>query len=221
MRRILQYDCYEGARVDRTQARAVAKHKPDIILWESPAGIRGPADTLNAYPPKRKPRAVYRGRIAGLKRVARSYPWVASDVLVYEALRRLWESGHNVKVFHVDAPPELLREDLAPFKKGVRPEPKRRGTDLAWWVRIYLREKIMSGNIRDILARANKDARTLAFIQRFHWMNIRFLLARPTKREIWERYFGRFNGLSRRNIGTEVRKHPVLYKYWRRYSDFR
>ena len=157
-----------------------------------------------------------------LRRTGKSAPWVLSDIKTYDNVRKLWKEGCNVQLFNIDGPQELLRIGLE-RDPTQHPRPYRRGTHLMWWVRIYLRERIMADNLEKILPcyARQKEAVVLIFLQKFHWMNVKFLLSKPTKEELWGYYFGRFKNLDRRVLEEKIRKeNPVLYSYWTKISDF-
>jgi len=85
-----------------------------------------------------------------LRRTGKSAPWVLSDIKTYDNVRKLWKEGCNVQLFNIDGPQELLRIGLE-RDPTQHPRPYRRGTHLMWWVRIYLRERIMADNLEKIL----------------------------------------------------------------------
>lgn len=219
--KILQFNCHEGDTVDLHQANAVLRHKPDFIFFESP----GPAKSVfNKYKPKEKPVREFNSHIRELKKIAKKYPWVASDVCTYTNIKKLWDEGHDIKLYPIDGPSELLRVDLKKFSKSNNARPERRGTHFAWWVRMYLREKIMSGSVRRIYKIMEWKPNTvgLALVEKFHWRNVQFHLSNPTKKEIYKYYFGEFKNVSLENIGVKVKEtNPILHKYWKKYSDFK
>ena len=47
--KFFQFDCVEGNKVDARQAKAVLRHKPDIVIFEKPAGKSGPSMVFNSY----------------------------------------------------------------------------------------------------------------------------------------------------------------------------
>lgn len=53
--RYIQKNCIEGRKVDLRQAQAVLKYKPDIILFELPAGKNGAGTIFNKYTANKKP----------------------------------------------------------------------------------------------------------------------------------------------------------------------
>ena len=62
----------------------------------------------------------------------------------------------------------------------------------------------------------------LIFLQKFHWLNVQFLLKKPSKTAIFKYYFGRFPGITINNIDAHVRalNNAMLLKYWLKVSDF-
>jgi hypothetical protein len=219
--KILQFNCLEGEGVDLHQANAVLRHKPTFIFFESP----GPAKSIfNKYKSKEKPAQEFKELIRELKKAGKEYPWVNSDVYTFNNIKKLWDEGHDIKLYPIDGPSELLRVNLQKFSKLNNPHPERRGTHFAWWVRMYLREKIMTQSVRGVLkSMKNNDAGVgLVFVQKFHWKNVQFHLSNPTKEEMYKYYFGAFKNINPENIGVKVKEaNPILYKYWKKYSDFK
>lgn len=218
--KIYQFSCMEGKVVDMRQADAVLRHRPDVIIFEASSQGNTPGLLFNEYSPSKKPLREVAKHQKTLKKLARSYPWVESDIYVYENIVKLWREGHDVKLYHVDAPSDLLLVRTG-VDNGWNPKPCRRGTHLLWWVRIYLREKIMTGHIRGILSAQPKDSTVLVFLQSFHWRNVQFQLTKPSKKKMWEYYFGLFRGLTKKAFAQEIRESgKVLDTYWKHYSDF-
>lgn len=219
--KIFQFDCLESDKIDLRQANAVLRYKPTLIFFESP----GPAEsTFNKYKPKEKPIQEFNELIQKLKKAGKEYPWVKSDVHTFNNIKKLWDEGHDVKLYPIDGPSELLCVDLKKFSKAGKAQPERRGTHFAWWVRIYLREKIMTQSVRKILqgVEEGSNEKVLAFVQKFHWKNVQFQLTNPTKEEMYIYYFGAFKDINPQSIGMKVKDtNPILYKYWKKYSDFK
>jgi hypothetical protein len=66
------------------------------------------------------------------------------------------------------------------------------------------------------------NEKVLAFVQKFHWKNVQFQLTNPTKEEMYIYYFGAFKDINPQSIGMKVKDtNPILYKYWKKYSDFK
>jgi hypothetical protein len=216
--KILQFNCREENGIDLRQANAVLRHKPDTIIYEAPS------DKSKAYlffDPKesiKKQENRLKELNVSLRKISKKYPWVMSDIKTLENVIELSKTGHKTKIYYVDSPRELLRETII-NKWNLIDKPRHRGVHLLWWVYIYLREKIMSQNIEPLLK--NKNQSVLMFIQKFHWLNVKFLLSKPTKNEIWKYYFGRFKNVNKKNISETIKlKNKVLYKYWNEISDF-
>ena len=217
-----QYNCYEGKDIDLRQAKAVSKYKPDIILFEAPNYGKTPGTIYNVFKPKNKPLKNIDKHKQMLRRVSKTAPWVLSDIYVYDNILTLWKKGHDIKLYNIDGPRELLKINLN-VDLNKKSKPERRGTNLMWWVRIYLREKIMTKNVNWILTHSNteNDKVALAFIQKFHWKNIQFQLKNPSKNKMWNYYFGDFKDLTPKNINSKIKtENKQLYKYWKRLSDF-
>ncbi len=204
------------------QANAITRHKPDIIFFEAPNNSQTPDSIYNKFPPSRKPLNRLKKQKKDLLQVAKKFPWVKSDIYVYDNIATLWKNGHDIKLYKVDGPSELLKIDLE--KSGYQNhKPYRRGTHFEWWVKMYLREKIMVKNIQKVLYqyRNKNNLIILMFLQKFHWHNVKFQMSKPTKKRIWNYYFGSFNNLNEKNINLRIKKgNKILYKYWRKYSDF-
>jgi hypothetical protein len=219
--KLYQFSCIEGKKVDLRQADAVLRHKPDVIIFEAPSVGRTPSLIYNKYKPLNKPLVEVVKHKKMLQRLAKKAPWVLSDVYVYDNIMKLWEDGHDVKLYNVDASSELLRVNLE-IDENWDPKPYRRGTHFQWWVRIYLREKIMAENIQWVLSQnKKKDLKVLNFLQSFHWRNVQFLMSNPSKKKIYEYYFGKFRNINMKTIGEKVKEeNKNLYKYWKKVSDF-
>lgn len=156
--------------------------------------------------------------IKNLRESSKKVPWSISDIQMYENTLEIFRKGHKVKIYNVDAPSELLKETIT-NKWNLMEKPRRRGSHLLWWVYIYLREKMMSKNIKPLLK--ENDQTILIFLQKFHWLNVKFLLSNPTEDDIWDYYFGKFKKIDKQNISEIIKeKNKILYKYWLRHSDF-
>ncbi len=217
-----QISCLEGKKIDLRQAEAVLLHRPDVVIFEAPPVGKTPSLIYNKYSASKKPLREVEKYKRMLRRLATKAPWVMSDIYVYENIVKLWKEGHDVKLYNVDAPTKLLRINLK-IDKNWDPKPYRRGTHFEWWVRIYLREKIMTENILEILSKNNKkDFKVLIFLQKFHWLNVQFLMSKPSKKQTYEYYFGKFKRTNMGAIGCDVRNvNEALYKYWKNISDFK
>ncbi len=216
--KIYQFSCREVNGIDLRQANAVLRHGPDLIIREAPGTDKGPVLVINPNDSVKIQQAKLKEIIVGLRKTAKKYPWVMSDVKIYENAIELLLGGHKLKMYDVDAPSELLRETII-NKWNLIDKPRRRGIHLLWWVYIYLREKIMSKNIQPLLK--NENQMVLMFMQKFHWLNVKFLLTKPKRDDIWQYYFGKFKGVDEKNISDFIKaKNMVLYKYWLKHSDF-
>ncbi len=219
--KLYQFSCIEGKKVDLRQADAVLRHRPDAIIFEAPSSGRTPSLVYNKYRPSNKPLAEVAKHKKKLKQVSKKYPWVLSDISVYDNIVKLWKEGVDVKLYNVDASSELLRVGSR-IDHDWNPKPHHRGTHFQWWVRIYLREKIMAENIQWVVSKnKKKDLKVLIFLQSFHWRNVQFLMSNPTKKQIYEYYFGKFKDIEIETIGNKIKKeNKILYKYWKKVSDF-
>ena len=216
----LQFNCREVDELDLRQANAVLKHRPDIIILEYPNNNKTPDLPFNKYEAKKKPKGLVQKRLKDLpKEVLKIQPWAKADTIMWKNVAGLWQSGHQVMVYTVDAPSELTGEWLAVWR-NTYPSVKK---NWVWWVQIYLREKIMAENIRWILKNyeGRENPVVLVFLQSFHWTHVKFLLTNPTKNEIWQYYFGRFSEINRSNIAKKIKRlNPVFYRYWNRVANF-
>ncbi len=215
----IQVNCKEEKGIDMRQAEAALKYKPDIILLEYPNPNKTPNTIFNKYKPKDKPFYLVKKQQENLKEVQRTMPWVKSDIVMWENISWLWRQGHQVFVYNVDASSELTSE-LYEIWKNKYPNIKK---NWLWWVRIYLRESIMTKNIQWILDnyKERKDPTILVFLQSFHWDHVKFLLKNPSKDKIWDYYFEKFSEVSKDNIEGKIKDlNKVFYKYWIRFADF-
>ncbi|MEN9920546.1 MAG: hypothetical protein RL538_439 [Candidatus Parcubacteria bacterium] len=211
--KLIQTSCLESNKIDTRQAEAVARHQPDVIIFESPMQNGSYEDVCNGYPPDKKPVHIIRERMKILRKVAKKYPWVLSDIQMYEHIIALWRQGHDVKLYHVDGPSELLHIHTPGSNQLI---PSRRGTYLMWWVRIFLRETYIAKNIGAILKKyKQQDVTILVFLQKFHWINVQFRLKNPSKRALWDFYFGRYKNLDKVLLNQRIRDfNKTLYTYW-------
>ncbi len=127
------------------QANAVLKYKPDIIILEYPNNNKTPNMELNNYAALKKPQKLVEDRLKKLpSSILKIHPWAKADTVMWQNIVNLWGKGHQVLIYKVDAPSELTKELLfkwpAPYPKIMR--------DWRWWVQIYLRERIMTDNIK-------------------------------------------------------------------------
>ncbi len=220
--KIFQYSCVEDKKPDFRQAEAVIKKRPDVIFFEAPTPLGKPSLNYNKFSTKNKPLSDLKKHYKMLKEVSKKYPWVISDIQTYKNIEKLWKEGHDVKLYSIDAPSELLKIGINLNNDIKPPKPKRRGTNFNWWVRIYLRERIMSNYMMKILPKYKKENTALVFLQSFHWRNVKFLLSKPSKQQIYKYYFGSFKSLNLGNLNEHVLEtnNPILTKYWKKVSDF-
>ena len=215
--KIYQFNCYEGNDIDLRQADAVLKYKPDIIIREAPSSENRASLAFDPRKSVKKLEDNLKRLAVHLQEVAKKDPWVLSDIKMFENAIEVLKTGHKIRIYDVDAPCELLKESRINKWSLLKNKPERRGVNLIWWVYIYLRERTMSKNIAPLFK--NKDQSVLVFIQKFHWLNIKFLLSNPKEKEIWNYYFGRFKDLTPAKITSILkRENPILYQYWKKYS---
>lgn len=217
--KILQFSCKESDKIDLRQADAVLKHRPDAIIFEAPP-INGDMESeFNKFTPEKKPLKKKKQYQKMLLKISKKYKWVKSDVYVVDNIMQLWKSGHDVKIYNVDAPKELLKITIGQ-KWNLMDKPRRRGSLFSWWVYIYIREVIMAENISKIFKKSPKDSVVLVFLQKFHWLNVKFQLEHKNKKDIFSYYFGKFENVSLSNIDQKVKELgiPELYRFWSKYS---
>lgn len=214
---IHQIPCREQNDIDLRQANAVIKHKPNIIIFEAPT--ESSPLFFDSKLPLAKQKEIIKIKVSNLKKVAKEYSWVESDIKVFENAFNLALSGQDLKMYNIDAPSELLQQTII-NKWNLIDKPRRRGVHLLWWVYIFLRERIMTENIRPLL-KENKNKSILVFLQKFHWLNVQFQLSNPSKDKLWDYYFGKFENVKRKDVANILKKdNDVLYKYWIKYSGF-
>jgi hypothetical protein len=219
--RFIQHSCVEGEGIDLRQADAVLRHSPDIIIFESPRNTRSLGWPSNSKPLAEKLQYV-KHRTEKLNKVAHTYPWVLSEACLLKNVVALWESGHRIDLYDVDAPSELLRETIKNGWNKIK-EPRRRGVHFPWWVYIYLRERMMANNLKEISERyVDSTVTVLVAMQKFHWLHVQYIRTDPAKSDIFKYYFGAFSGVAQDNINAKVKSigNPSIEKYWDRVSDF-
>lgn len=213
-----QFNCREQNRPDYRQARAVLKYRPDIIIFEAPEKNGSPDVIFNRYVCDKKPKEEIKKIQNDLKRVSKEFGYVLSDVRTWQNIDSLWKMGHNTLLYNVDAPSELRSKWFEVWEHMYPCAAK----NWLWWVRIYLRERIMANHIKNILRnyKEKSNPTILIFLQSFHWIHVKFLLTNPSKNEIWDYYFGDFREITRKNIAIKIKKmNSIFYKYWKKYSD--
>jgi len=205
---------------DLRQAKSVLKHRPDIIIFELANSGRTPETIYNKYNCINKPYGLIKEHIKKVRRSARNnYPEALADIPIWENIAKLWKDNHNVFVYRVDIAKEF-RLELFDVWQWSYPCIKK---NWFWWVPMYIREKIMAKNINWILQKhKNEKNLTIAiFIQKEHWGRIKFLMKNPSKKKIWNLYFGKFKEISPKNITQKIKEiNKMYYKYWMRISDF-
>lgn len=196
--KFIQINCTEGKKVDLRQSKAVLEYRPDLIFLEY---------STNSLKPITKPRHIS-------KEVVEKYPWTESDNYMWDNIAESWEAKHKILVYAVDGPQDLVgKANIYPCNE----KNPRKTTNLFWWVRIYLRDIFMAKNIETILKRikTKNEPLVLVFLQSFHWNDAKFLLSRPSKKKIWDFYFGRFEKLTTQDLKKSIQKeNKILYKYW-------
>ncbi len=216
--KFIQRDCVEGDKIDSRQAEAVLKYRPDVILFELPAGKNGPDTVFNKYPCEKKPLKKVDEIIKKLHDAAKKYPYAESDVLVWENIKKLWADGVNTQIYNVDTPDELRRQNFL-FEAGGYPACRKDPVFLAY---LFVRDSHMAKNIQEILDRYSEKENPviLVFLQSIHWNHVLFLLGKPSQKEIWKYYFGRFPKLTPALlVGMILKRSSVLARYWQKAVD--
>lgn len=81
----------------------------------------------------------------------------------------------------------------------------------------------MANNVQWILRnyKGKENPTVLIFLQSFHWDHVKFLLKNPSKKAIWNYYFGKFSEINKSDIAIKIEGlNKVFYKYWKKFSDF-
>jgi hypothetical protein len=214
--RFIQANCVEGKRIDLRQANVVKKYKPDIILFEIPAGRSGPSLIFNKFSPEKKPVRKVAAIKKGLRTVAHIYPYALSDIRIWENIETLWREGKNTLLFNID-----VSEKLRTYWHKEYGDIPYRILIKQWWFWVYLlmREREMKENVEDILRHYKGKKRPIVavFLQSIHWDHVQFLLSHPSEKAVWKYYFGKFSDITPANIGALLKEmNKVLYGYWRR-----
>lgn len=217
--RFIQIGCKEvAAPPDYRQARAVLKYRPDIILLEYPQDKRTPDLIFNRYSPTQKPLEELKQITEKIRTIAKTtHPWAISDIAMYGNVAKLWKAGQQIFLYAVDGPHDLTRIGLdnVLWHKHI-PLPKAK-KHILWWAKMYLREHAMVRHIQWVLKEHDgKDLTILVFIEKFHWTHVLFLLKNPSRKEIWDYYFGFWKDLTPNMLGKILKKeNPALYKFWK------
>jgi hypothetical protein len=217
--RFIQINCCESGNVDLRQAQAVLKYKPDAILFEYPNDQKTLGYSVNQFEPKKKPLHNIRKLQKSLRRASKNDGWVSSDIQVFENIISVWKQGHQILLYNVDAPFDLVSEWNQVWK-NMYPSALR---NWLWWVRIFLRELYMTQNIRHVLKNPQLGTRPtiLVFLQSFHWKHVQFLLSNPSKKQIWNYYFGSFPNFRQSNAYTTIaRENKLFAQHWKKLSPF-
>jgi len=215
-----QFNCKETDELDLRQANAALEYKPDIIILEYPNNHKTPGLEFNKYDALKKPKSLVKNKLKGLpNKVLKIHPWAKADQVMWQNIANLWKKDHQVLMYAVDAPSELTKEWLDVWR-GTYPCAKK---NWVWWLHIYLRERIMANNIQWILKnyKGKENPIILIFLQSFHWDHVKFLLKKPSKKEIWDYYFDKFPEVNKNNIAVKIKSlNKIFYKYWKKISDF-
>lgn len=214
-----QFNCREQDRPDFRQARAVLKHKPDIIFFELPEKDESPETIFNKYDCKNKPLKEVNIIKKRLENASKEFKYALSDIKTWENIEKVWQEEHNILLYNVDGPKELRLEFFEAWNNTYPCITK----NWLWWVKIYLRERIMANHISSIIKKykMKKNPIALIFLQNFHWRHVKFLLENPSKEEIWKYYFGNFSEVTSLIISKKIKENNKLfYNYWKKYSDF-
>ena len=201
--KFINVNCVEGKKTDLRQARAVLRHRPDVIVLEYPNNGKIP------FRAEKAPKELFK------EKNIKFMPWIKSDIVMWKNIRRLKKSGHEISVYTVDGPSDLVWQFFMVWRHMYPCALE----NWLWWVQIYLREQYMLRNIRWILKKhkSKKNLTVLVFLQSFHWEHIKFLLSNPGKRKIWKYYFGKFSEINPENIAEKIKKeNEIFYKHWKK-----
>ena len=222
--KFIQCSCIEGNRIDLRRARAVIKHRPDIIIFELPKGNRGAGPIFNRYSCSNKPIKEVNKIIKENRIAAKKFPYVASDIAVWKNIEKLWKQGINTQIYNVDSPAKIRREGFHLFKKPISSGYPAVRRDWLFCVYLYLRESCMAKNIKTILDsyHTKKDPIVLIFLESIHWNHVKFLLTNPSKEKILTYYFRRFKNLrADKNVENQIKaRSSILNRYWKRIQKF-
>lgn len=199
---IYNVSCIESAKLDLHQAKAIVRYKPDIIFLEYPNNS-AVAKSIKKH-----------GGFSSATMQAN--PWVRSDIVMWENIKKLRDTGHTLDVYGVDGPTRLVTEMNAEWGYMYPCALK----NWFWWVRIYLRERYMAEHIAAVLKnyKGKKNPVILVFLQSFHWDHTQFILGKPTKKELWDYYFGKFENINSAIVADTLKKrNKVLYSYWQKF----
>lgn len=217
-----QINCTEsrGSGLDLRQAEAILTYRPDIVLLEYPCNSEPPDMPFNAFAPRDKPDAMVHERIKDFPaEVLEKDSWVAADSVMWRNIAQLWSEGHQVLTYPTDGPSELTSEWREVWD-NMYPQATK---NWVWWVQIYLRERLMAHHIRYVLDKHSdmQKPTVMVYLERFHWIHVKFLLSEPSRQDIWDYYFGRFREVDQTSIADRIGAlNPVFYRYWQEYSDF-
>lgn len=190
-----------------------------MLFLEMGSKTGNPDTIFNHYSPQKKPL----GEVCNIQKDSRSasheFGYAKSNILMWDNIMKLWREGCQLLVFNADGPDEL-RNEFFEVWKNMYPCAKK---NWLWWVRIYLRERYMERNIRWALNHYRFQRQPVSLVQfgGFHWRHIKFLLGNPSKKKIWEYYFGKFSEVTQATIAEKIKKeNKLFYRYWRKISGF-
>lgn len=139
----------------------------------------------------------FKPTIEKLRAATKKYRWLIGDIKIFEAIEKLRNQGRRVLIFNIDGPSELTSAGVG--TKGME--------NMVW---NFLREQYMIRVVRKVKSRFPR-AKILVLCHNYHWKNIRFLLRKPSKKEIRKHYY--FLGFSKFNL-----KNKILRKYWDKFK---
>jgi len=216
----IQVNCREVKKIDLRQAKAVLKHKPDIILLEYPNNNKTSDMIFNSFPTDKKPQTELNKIKKLLKKFSKNNPWGLSDISMWENVEKLWQNGHNVLIYRIDSPTELTNQYLT--LKMYKNYPAIKSYWL-FWAYLLIRDYTMTKNVKWVIKRYKnkKNPTVLVFLQSIHWDHVKFLLTNPTKKQIWDYYFKNFKEINTKNIGFKIKeKNKIMHKYWKKINLF-
>ena len=188
-------------------SKQILKVKSDAILFEFPKGSFGGIEKFNKYKPKNKPKYLIENWKGNLLLSSKKINSLKGTIEIVKNIEKLWNNGHQIYLYNIDAPAELSKLGLYKRYSG------KLSYNLRFWIWIFLREKIMISNIKKIYKNLKlkiKNPKLLVKCHNFHWRNITFLLKNPDRKKIEHYYFSKF---SRNEIKSVLMKEKVLRKW--------
>ncbi|MFH0987188.1 MAG: hypothetical protein V1911_04050 [Candidatus Micrarchaeota archaeon] len=190
-----------SAKISRDQAKKILKIRPDIVVFEYPQDS-SPGEFFNKFSPKNKPLKKFWKIKKGFLKQVKKYPWLKGDVEVLEAIEKLWSEGRQVFLYNMDAPRKITKicDEKEAFENRLLHDALNR-----------IREQYMIKMINKI-SKKHKRKKIIVLCHDYHWKNLKFLMKKPSKRNISEHYFS--------NVDEYVRfyfkKYPFILQCYKK-----